>query len=59
MGGRRVTVGSDTHRSNQFGVGLVDGYASAAAAGFESLAFGHGGRLVALPDRFATARAAR
>lgn len=59
LGGRRVTIGSDTHRSNQFGVGLLEGYASAGAAGFESLAFGRGGRLVGLPERFAAARAAR
>jgi len=59
MGGRRVTVGSDTHRTNQFGVGLSEGYASAAAAGFESLAFGRAGRLVDLPERFAAARAIR
>jgi hypothetical protein len=59
MGGRRVTVGSDTHRTNQFGVGLIQGYASAAAAGFESLAFGRAGRLVDLPERFAAARAIR
>ena len=53
LGGRRVTVGSDTHRTTHFGVGLVAGYASAAEAGFESLAFGRDGRLVDLPERFA------
>lgn len=53
MGGRRVTIGSDTHRSNQFGVGLLAGYTSAAAAGFDSMAFGRSGRLVDLPERFA------
>ena len=59
LGGRRVTVGSDTHRSNQFGVGLLDGYGSAASAGFDALAFGRGGRLVGLPERFIDARVAR
>jgi histidinol-phosphatase (PHP family) len=53
LGGRRVTVGSDTHRGHQFGVGLVQGYAYAASAGFESLAFGADGRLVEIPRRFA------
>jgi histidinol-phosphatase (PHP family) len=50
MGGRRVTVGSDTHRTTHFGVGLRDGYTSAAAAGFETLAFGRSGRLVDIPE---------
>ena len=59
LGGGRVTVGSDTHRSHHFGVGLVDGYASAAAAGFETVAFGRDGRLVDLPERFGAPHAAR
>jgi histidinol-phosphatase (PHP family) len=59
LGGRGVTVGSDTHRSTHFGVGLEDGYRSAAAAGFEALAFGRTGRLVDLPERFSTLEAGR
>ena len=53
MGGSRVTVGSDAHREHQFGVGLAEGYAHAAAAGLESLTFGRGGRTVAIPARSA------
>lgn len=34
LGGERVTVGSDAHRSNHFAWALADGYAAAAAAGF-------------------------
>jgi histidinol-phosphatase (PHP family) len=52
MGGRRVTVGSDTHRTTHFGVGLRVGYSSAGAAGFGALAFGRDGRLVEVPERF-------
>ena len=53
LGGRRVTVGSDAHRGHHFGSGLADGYRYAAAAGFDALTFGRGGRAVAIPDRFA------
>ena len=51
MGGRRVTVGSDAHRSHQFGVGLAEGYAYAAAAGLGHLTMGRTGRSVAMPER--------
>ena len=50
-GGRRVTVGSDAHRSHHFGVGLADGYAYAAAAGLDRLTVGRAGRTVAIPER--------
>ncbi len=53
LGGRGLTVGSDTHQARHFGVGLKDGYLYAASAGFESLTVGSDGRLVGLPERFA------
>jgi histidinol-phosphatase (PHP family) len=49
LGGRRVTIGSDAHRSDTFAWGLADGYAAAAGAGFSDLAFRRGGAPVALP----------
>jgi hypothetical protein len=49
MGGRAVTVGSDAHRADAFAWGLEDGYAAAAAAGFEALTFRRGGERVELP----------
>jgi len=51
LGGRAVTVGSDAHRAEQFAWGLEDGYAIAAAAGFDALTFrrGHGAARVAVP----------
>jgi histidinol-phosphatase (PHP family) len=42
LGGRAVTVGSDAHRADQFAWGLGDGYAIAAAAGFDELSFRRG-----------------
>lgn len=42
LGGRAVTVGSDAHRAAQFAWGLADGYAIAADAGFNELAFRRG-----------------
>jgi len=51
LGGRRVTIGSDAHRSHQFAFGLADGYASARAAGFEALTVGRDGRTITLPER--------
>lgn len=48
LGGRRVTVGSDAHRAEAFAWGLDDGYAAAAAAGFEELTFRRGGTPVAV-----------
>jgi len=53
MGGRAVTVGSDAHRADAFAWGLADGYATAAAAGFEALAFRRGDARVAVPLRSA------
>jgi len=49
LGGRGVTVGSDAHRADAFAWALDDGYAVAATAGFEALAFRRGGRPVAVP----------
>ena len=37
-----MTVGSDAHRADQFAWGLGDGYAIAAAAGFDELSFRRG-----------------
>jgi histidinol-phosphatase (PHP family) len=51
LGGRRITVGSDAHRAHQFAVGLRDGYAYAASAGFDALTMGRDGRQVAIPGR--------
>ena len=48
MGGRAVTVGSDAHTAETFAWALADGYASAAEAGFSSLAFRRGGDRVEL-----------
>ncbi len=49
MGGQAITVGSDGHRADQFAWGLADGYAAAAAAGFDALTFRRGGEPVAVP----------
>jgi histidinol-phosphatase (PHP family) len=51
LGGHRVTIGSDAHRSHHFGVGLAEGYAYAAAAGLDHLTVGRAGRTVAIPER--------
>ena len=48
MGGRAVTIGSDAHTADSFAWALADGYESAAAAGFSSLAFRRGGDRVEL-----------
>ena len=48
LGGRAVTVGSDAHRAGGLRLGLDDGYAAAAAAGFEALTFRRGGAPVAV-----------
>jgi histidinol-phosphatase (PHP family) len=53
LGGERITVGSDAHRSEHFGWALDDGYAAARAAGFRAMTFRRGGEtpeVVALPD---------
>jgi histidinol-phosphatase (PHP family) len=39
LGGRAVTVGSDSHRLEQLSWGLADGYAIATEAGFTELTF--------------------
>jgi histidinol-phosphatase (PHP family) len=49
LGGRRVTVGSDSHRATSFGSGLPTGYAAAAGAGFGALAFRRGRDRVEIP----------
>jgi histidinol-phosphatase (PHP family) len=40
MGGARIITGSDAHRVEQFGFGLVEGYRTIAAAGFREMARG-------------------
>ena len=53
LGGERITVGSDAHRSEQFGWALDEGYAAARAAGFGAMTFRRGGAkpaVVELPD---------
>jgi histidinol-phosphatase (PHP family) len=42
LGGRAITIGSDAHRAEHFAWGLGDGYAIAAAAGFDALTFRRG-----------------
>jgi histidinol-phosphatase (PHP family) len=51
LGGRAVSVGSDAHRPEAFAWALDEGYAAAAAAGFDALTFRRGGApvSVALP----------
>lgn len=39
LGGERVTVGSDAHRSEHFGWALDEGYAAARGAGFRAMTF--------------------
>jgi histidinol-phosphatase (PHP family) len=49
LGGRRITIGSDAHRREQFAFGLADGYAIAAQARLEELTFRRGLDRVAIP----------
>jgi histidinol-phosphatase (PHP family) len=49
LGGERITIGTDSHRSDHFAYGLGDGYGYASAAGFESLWFRRGGEPVTVP----------
>ena len=51
LGGQGVTVGSDAHLVDSLAWGLEDGYETASAAGFDSLAFRRGGGSVAVPLR--------
>jgi histidinol-phosphatase (PHP family) len=55
LGGRRVTIGSDAHRSDAFAFGLEEGYRILARAEFEELTFRRGGSKVtiALPRKVA------
>ena len=48
LGGRAVTIGSDAHTTDSFAWALADGYESAAAAGFTSIAFRRGGERIEL-----------
>jgi histidinol-phosphatase (PHP family) len=48
LGGGAVTVGSDAHRSDQFGWALADGYREAAEGGFDALTFRRGGDRVTI-----------
>ncbi len=49
LGGERVSIGSDAHRSDHFAFGLADGYGCAGAAGFEGLWFRRGNEPVTVP----------
>jgi histidinol-phosphatase (PHP family) len=49
LGGRAVTIGSDAHRAEAFAWALDDGYAAAAAAGFDAMTFRRGGGPVSVP----------
>jgi histidinol-phosphatase (PHP family) len=49
LGGGSVTVGSDAHRATAFAWALEDGYAHAAAAGFEALTFRRGTAAATIP----------
>ena len=49
MGGRAVTIGSDTHRLGWFAYALASAYRLAASAGVEALAFRRGGARVWVP----------
>lgn len=53
LGGRRLTIGSDAHRSEWFAYQLDAAYRAAAAAGFSELTFRRGGDRVevAIPGR--------
>ncbi len=54
LGGRRVTAGSDAHRSDWLAWGLDEGYRILARAEFADLTFRRGGApvAIALPTRF-------
>jgi histidinol-phosphatase (PHP family) len=60
LGGRRVTVGSDGHRTDWFAWRLDAAYAAAGATGFESIMFRRGDApvSVAVPVRFRTGASA-
>ena len=49
LGGRNVTIGSDSHRTEWFSYGLRQAYRHATGAGFEALAFRRGGERVLVP----------
>jgi histidinol-phosphatase (PHP family) len=49
LGGRRIAIGSDAHRRDQFAFGLADGYAAAAQAHLDELSFRRGGDRVTIP----------
>jgi histidinol-phosphatase (PHP family) len=42
LGGERVTIGSDAHRSEHLGWALDEGYAAARGAGFRAMTFRRG-----------------
>jgi histidinol-phosphatase (PHP family) len=46
LGGERVTAGTDAHRAESFGFGLLDVYRSIRSAGFGSLSFRRGAERV-------------
>jgi len=49
LGGRHVTIGSDTHRMAWFAYGLGEAYRLAASVGVSELAFRRGGHRLAVP----------
>ncbi|HYO41942.1 MAG TPA: histidinol-phosphatase HisJ family protein [Candidatus Limnocylindrales bacterium] len=49
LGGRRVTIGSDAHRTEWFAYGLRKAYGQVVGAGFEALTFRRGGERVQVP----------
>jgi histidinol-phosphatase (PHP family) len=46
LGGERVTAGTDVHKEESFGFGLLDVYESIESAGFRTLTFRRGGERV-------------
>jgi histidinol-phosphatase (PHP family) len=54
LGGERVTIGSDAHRTEWFSFGLSEAYRLVTAAGYEAVAFRRGDRRVLVPIRIPT-----
>ncbi len=49
LGGRRVTVGSDSHRAHSFGIGLPEVYGAISAAGLEDVWVRRGTTAASIP----------
>jgi histidinol-phosphatase (PHP family) len=56
LGGRRVTVGSDSHRIQHFAYGLGEGYRIVEGSGFRALSFRRGDERVEIELRGEAAR---